>query len=339
MARSDEHRNGFRVPPLRTLCWEVTAGCNLNCGLCGSEEPPVRSPLELTVEEAFKFIHSIAQFADPTVVLTGGEPLYRPDILELLSCASEAGLRTHLATNGTMIDPKMARQLKSAGVERVAICLEGPDAERHDASRGVAGSFEQAIDGYGLLKRRGMDMQISVSLAPSDWGDTAQLFDLAQELEADALHVFPLVPAACGSQPGQELQIAPEQYNSVLQELHDRAADSPVEFQTVCAPPYPAIAGAAADGAGCTAGSRSCFVTHSGDVQPCRHLALTAGNVRERTLREIWEGSELLASLRDPSLLRGRCGACEFAGICSGCRARAHHTSGDYLAEDPLCTR
>ncbi len=343
-------------PPPRLIFWEVTVGCNLACLHCRAEAHPVRSPLEFTLEECYKFIHSIADWGDPVLVLTGGEPLYRPDIFDIISCACDAGLAVALASNGTMIDQSAARKIAKAGVQRVAISLDGSTAEVHDAFRGMEGSFNLALQGFEHLKRRGVSVQINSTIAQHNVDRLEELFALAEELEADALHAFLLVPVGCGIQIAEEHQLTPRKYEEVLQWLAQRAQDSPVPFRATCAPHYYRILkqrgelpmphpGNPRPGSqalhtitkGCLAGSGVCFVSHQGDIQPCGYLPLAAGNVRETPLPKIWRTSELFASLRDPEQLHGKCAQCEYVTCCSGCRARAYYHSGDYLGEEPFC--
>jgi radical SAM protein with 4Fe4S-binding SPASM domain len=226
-----------------------------------------------------------------------------------------------VATNGALIDSKMARELKAAGVERVAISLDGPTPEVHDGFRGTPGSYQQAIDAYEFLQRREVPLQFTATLGRHNADHLEELLDLAERREAHALHLWPLVAGGCGAGLGGQHHLTADCYREALTAVRERAAQSPVRIRMMCEPPEePAeIAGAPAES---PAGLDACFVSHRGEVQPCGHLPLVAGDARQRTLRSIWEGSELLASLRRAPRTVARCGACEVPGLCPTCRGR-----------------
>jgi heme b synthase len=340
----------------RLIFWETTAGCNLRCIHCRRIDVADRPvPEDLSTAESKQLIDQIVAFCNPILVLSGGEPLIRPDIFEIAEHALAKGLRVALATNGTLIDEHMAQRIVDAGIRRVAVSLDGATAETHDLFRALPGCFAQALEGIDHLRRQGMSVQINTTVARHNIDELPQILSLARSLEADALHIFLLVPVGCGVEIAEEQMISPRQYEEVLNWLYDRDQEGLLELKATCAPHYfrivrqrtaaekrQRVVGAAASDLhamtkGCLAGTGVCFVSHKGEVFPCGYLPLPAGSVREQPLQEIWEGSKVFSALRDPELLQGKCGRCEFKRICGGCRARAYGMTGNYLDEEPFC--
>ena len=365
-------------PPPRLVFWETTAGCNLACIHCRRITVADQlMPQDLSTEEAFGLIDDIASFARPIFVLSGGEPLFRPDIFDIAAYASRAGLIVALATNGTLIDAAVAGEIKAAGIRRVSVSFDGADAETHDIFRG-RGAFEQALAGIGHLRDAGVPYQINTTVARHNIHQMPETLALAREIGAVALHLFLLVPVGCGIEIADDQQISADEYEEVLNWMYDAEMEGDLELKATCAPHYFRIVrqrqaaerrsglvrqrpdsmhrqrhagghpGGRPNGAGrhamnamtkgCLAGSGVAFVSHRGEVFPCGYLPLEAGHVRRQPFQEIWNGSSLFASLRDPEALGGACGVCEFKRVCSGCRARAYGMTGEYLGEEPFCT-
>jgi len=362
-------------PPPRLIFWETTAGCNLACIHCRRITVADQlMPQDLNTAEAFDLIEQIAAFARPIFVLSGGEPLFRPDIFAIARHAADAGLTVALATNGTLIDADVAGRIRASGIRRVSVSLDGADAATHDLFRGP-GAFRKALDGMAHLAAAGVPYQINTTVAQHNVGQMPEMLRLAQESGARALHLFLLVPVGCGVEIAADQQIGPAEYEAVLNWMYDAEMHTDIELKATCAPHYfriarqrqaeerrlgvvrplpashhrQAHAGRPADDGherepamhamtkGCLAGTGVCFVSHRGEVFPCGYLPLEAGNIRRQPLREIWEQSPLFATLRDPRLLEGKCGRCEFKHVCGGCRARAYGMTGAYLAEEPFC--
>jgi len=344
---------------LRLVFWETTAGCNLTCqhcrrlDLCGSG----LAPGDMETEQCLQLVDSIAAFARPILVLSGGEPLIRPDIFQIADYAADKNLPVALATNGTMIDEDTAERIVAARIRRVAISFDGADPEVHDKFRGLPGSFDKAVAGFKALKKRGMSMQVNCTVARHNEHQLEEIYRLALALEADALHFFMLVPVGCGVELSASQQLSPERYEQVLNWIYDKTLENPdLQFKATCAPHYFRIAyqrggakamrekghghdhGMDAMTRGCLAGSAVCFVSHKGEVYPCGYLPVSAGNVRQSPLELIWNESHLFKILRDTGNLKGKCGLCEYKNVCMGCRARSFGESGDYLAEEPYCT-
>lgn len=337
----------------RLVFWELTSACNLKCIHCRACPAEERSPDELSTEEGTRLIDQIASFTKPVLVLSGGEPLVRPDVFEIAKYASSVGLRVALATNGTLVTPEIASLAKESGIQRVSVSIDGPDAESHDGFRRVPGCFEAAWRGVENFKAAGMPFQINTTVTRHNVESLPEILDLAVERGASALHIFLLVPAGCGKEIADDEMVTPEEYEGVLNWLYDRSKDAKIALKATCAPHYFRVMRqrAHAEGTkitvethgfeamtkGCLAGSGVCFVSHSGEVYPCGYLPVSAGNVRDRHFREIWEDAEVFRILRDDANLRGKCGYCEYRRVCMGCRARAYGCTGDYLGPEPYC--
>jgi radical SAM protein with 4Fe4S-binding SPASM domain len=320
---------------------------------------------DLTTAEALQFVRDLSGFAKPILVLSGGEPLFRPDIFQIAMCARDCGLPVALATNGTLIDENMAHAIVDSGIKRVAISIDGADETTHDNFRRQPGSLAAALNGFRRLRRLGMSMQINCTVTRHNVDQIEKLYATARELGADALHLFMLVPVGCGVQIAESNMLPSEEYERVLNWMYDKSKARELHLKATCAPHYfrvmrqraaaehirieashshgkpgaghPGGQNMAAMTKGCLAGSSICFVSHTGEIFPCGYLPVSAGNVRRQSMSEIWNESEVFARLRDVDQLEGKCGLCEFRKICLGCRARAFYASGNYMAEEPYC--
>ena len=352
---------------LRLVFWELTARCNLKCCHCRAEAQATAAEGEFSTREILSTARAIRDTADPILILTGGEPLVRKDFLEIAAACARLFTRVALATNGTLIDDDAARAIVACGIRRVSISLDGASAATHDAFRGVPGSFDRALCGYDALLGAGASLQVNVTLTWRNLGEIDDLLRLAVDRRADAFHVFVLVPVGCGASLDEGSRLRPAETEVFLQWLFSKSAEyqGRLHIKATCAPQYYRImrpagrprtpaedsAGrdaprAASDAArhgvhaltrGCLAGSAVCFVSRTGDVQPCGYLPLPVGNVREQPFGDIWRGAPIFAALRDEARLGGKCGACGYRALCGGCRARAFAATGDFLGEDPDC--
>jgi radical SAM protein with 4Fe4S-binding SPASM domain len=378
--------NPNTYPPPRLVFWETTAGCNLSCIHCRRITVADQLvPQDLSTPESLDLVDQVAALAAAgstrtILVLSGGEPLYRPDIYEIAGHATDRGLIVALATNATLVDAGVARRIKEAGIRRVSVSFDGADAATHDVFRG-AGAFDRTLEGIEHLRRASVPFQINTTVARHNVHQMPQALQLAKDLGSQALHLFLLVPVGCGVEIAEDAQITPEQYEAVLNWMYDEEMAGGMELKATCAPHYFRIArqrqveerrqgivrerpashrrqeGAGHPGAtpggngseaahsamsamtkGCLAGTGVCFVSHRGEVFPCGYLPVEAGNVRREPFQRIWEGSNLFRELRDPDMLGGKCGLCEFKRVCGGCRARAYGMTQEYLGEEPFCT-
>jgi len=222
----------------RLVFWEVTKGCNLRCIHCRATATELSSPTDLPTRTALTVIDQISAAANPILVLSGGEPLYRSDIFQLARYATDKGLRVALATNGTLVTKDVARMSMDAGVRRVSISLDGADALTHDSFRGIPGAFEAAVRGLQNLKALGMSVQINMTIARHNAHQLPDVLQLARNLGADALHTFLLVPVGCGVDIAAEQMVPPEEYERILNWFYDQSLAGGIELKATCAPHY-----------------------------------------------------------------------------------------------------
>jgi radical SAM protein with 4Fe4S-binding SPASM domain len=314
------------------IAWELTAACNLSCQYCRASASHEPDQGELDTDEAKRFVESIAP-RKPMLILSGGEPLLRPDLFPIIRLAVSLGIRVSLASNGTLITPGLAKEIADSGVSRVSISLDGADAAMHDLGRGQ-GSFKRSIRGIENLRGR-VDFQINFTVTQKNQSELIRIFDLAEKLGAAALHIFFLVPTGRGR---EEDVITPERQEEMLRQIEGEMDRRTLEVQVTCAPQYARLKrqGHGRGSGGCLAGRRFVFVSRKGEVYHCGYLPLRVGSVREKNFIEIWESSPELQALRE-GRLKGKCGRCEFSRSCGGCRARAYALTGDYLQSDPSC--
>ncbi len=350
----------FRAP--FTIAWEITRACAFACRHCRAEAQPRRDPRELTTPEAFRLIDQIREFGDPILVVTGGDPMMRRDLFDVLGYAVECGLRTSLTPTTTrLVTPQALRRVREAGVRRIAISIDGPTAEVHDAFRAFPGSFGTALAIARRAEDAGLSFQVNTTISRYNLHLLNELSELVDRLGAVQWSVFFLVPT--GRAAGADM-ITPEEHERVFHWLYGLSQHAPFDIKSTAAPAYRRVAiqrarqaYSASDDAPATmagAGYRFedglhrpvkavndakgfCFISHTGDVCPSGFLPLAAGNVRERSVVEIYRDSKLFRDLRQPDLLKGKCGRCEFREVCGGSRARAFALTADYLAEDPSC--
>jgi AdoMet-dependent heme synthase len=233
-----QHPSGAGENKARLVFWEVTKGCNLRCIHCRATATELSSPTDLPTRAALGIIDQIAAAANPILVLSGGEPLYRSDIFQLARYATDKGLRVALATNGTLVTKDVARMIVDAGVKRVSISLDGADSLTHDSFRGIPGAFEAAVHGLRNLKSLGMSVQINMTIARHNAHQLPDVLQLARNLGADALHTFLLVPVGCGVDIAAEQMVPPEEYERMLNWFYDQSLVGGIELKATCAPHY-----------------------------------------------------------------------------------------------------
>lgn len=335
------------------LAWEITRACNLACIHCRADAQLRRDPRELTTQDAYRLIDDIAGFdIPPTLILTGGDPLRRPDLVELVRHASSRGLRTTVTPAGTpLASHNRLAALRDAGVARLAVSLDGATAETHDAFRRVPGSFQWTLEIVEHARKLGLPVQMHTTLCRQTLPELPQMADLASALGVVVWAVFCLVPMG----RGQTLEpLTPAEYEEVFNWLVDRSEGASwnlkltegYHFRRILAQRGErAIAGLgfkSGDGIGrapkaVNAGNGFCFVSHLGEVCPSGFLPVVTGNVREHSIVDLYRNHPTFQALRDPARLGGKCGSCGFKQICGGSRSRAYAATGDYLAADPAC--
>lgn len=337
----------------RLIAWELTRTCNLDCIHCRASASRGTYEGELSTEEVFRILKEITEVSYPVIILTGGEPLLRKDLLEIAKKAVELGLKPVLATNGTLLTRELAVELKKIGISRVSISLDGASPSAHDEFRKMPGAFEGALRGIQILKEVGLPFQINTTITAVNAYELPKVHELAKELGAVAHHIFLLVPVGRGKELSKE-SLLPEKYEELLHWFYEQREKSSLHLKATCAPHYYRILRerARAEGKevnyetfgldaltrGCLAGVGFCFIAYNGIVQTCGYLEVPCGDLRKSTFKEVWENSEVFNNLRNFKLYKGKCGSCEYIRVCGGCRARAYEATGDYLEEEPLCT-
>jgi len=341
------------------VAWEVTRSCNLACVHCRASS--VHGPYagELTTAQGLRLLDDIAAFSKPVIILTGGEPLLRADIYEIAAYGNKKGLRMVLATNGILVTEEIAGKMIEAGIQRVSISIDGMDTRSHDAFRNVPGAFTGALAGIEAMKKAGLEFQINTTITKANLHQLEDIMDLAIMLGAAAHHIFLLVPTGRGKEMAEQA-ISPGDYEETLNWFYETSLNCPIQLKATCAPHYYRIFQQRSKGKGskgkeqgsreketesplhamtrgCLGGISFCFISHTGQVQPCGYLELDCGQIKEKEFENIWNNSPVFENLRDLNRYKGKCGLCEFIKVCGGCRARAYEITGDYLAEEPFC--
>ena len=340
---------------LKWLAWEMTRRCNLQCVHCrSSSELEVKQHPDFSIEKAYQTLGSIAEFAKPVIVLSGGEPLLRGDIFDIAHYGTDKGFRMCLATNGTMVTSDICRSIKASGIKAVSLSLDGSSATIHDNFRHQTGAFEATIHAAKMFKDNDITFLINSSFTKRNQHDIAGCFRLAKKLGAKAWYLFMVIPTGRGEELLEEL-ISPEDYQGILDWHYEmEKSQDKMLVRPTCAPHYyrirfehekktkdrkkhRSLTFSPGGSKGCLAGQTIALLDVDGNLLPCSYLPISAGNVYQKSFREIWKDSELFNNLRDFSSYKGRCGSCEYIKICGGCRARAYMINGDYMAEEPFC--
>jgi heme b synthase len=338
------------------IAWEITRRCNLNCVHCRSSSGlEAKGHPDFTLVEARRVLDDIASYAKPVVVLSGGEPLLRPDVFEIAQYGTDLGLRMCLATNGTLVTQEICTKIKAAGIKMVSLSLDGASAEVHDNFRNQPGAFAGTLNAAKLFKENGISFLINSSFTKRNQDEIPKIYRLAKELGATAWYMFMIVPTGRGEDIMDEL-IAPEDYEKLLVWHYEmEKGEKDILVRPTCAPNYYRVVLQQAKekgddyerrtlqfstggSKGCLAGQLISLIDVDGNVLPCSYFPMAAGNIREKSFKEIWEHSELFHDLRNFKAYKGRCGSCEYVNVCGGCRARAYAVTGDYMAEEPYCT-
>lgn len=341
------------TPACKLVAWEVTRACNLACKHCRASAMPNPFPGELSHEEAMNLLQTFPQIGKPIIIFTGGEPLMRKDLFELIKATHDLGLICALSPNGTLITKENAKLIRESGVDRCSISIDGPDALSHDSFRGLQGAFDASLRGIEYLKEQGIEFQINTTVSKANLDNFKRIFELCEKLGASAWHIFLLVPTGRGADIA-DLSINAAEYEKILHWFYDFRKTTSMHLKATCAPHYYRIMRQRAkeDGVpvtpqnfamdaltrGCLAGTGFCFISHSGQLQPCGYLELNCGNIRETPLPELWRKTPYFVKFRDQQAYSGKCGICEYHKVCGGCRARAYTLKGDHMAEEPLCS-
>ncbi len=349
----------FELAPF-TIAWEVTRACAYACVHCRADAQHQRDPRELTTREAKRLIEQLAGFGNsPILIFTGGDPLMRPDVFELIEYASAQGLRCSLTPTATALPTrKRLEQANRAGIRRLALSLDAPQAAIHDDFRQVKGSWQRTMDILHRAHAVGLSVQVNTTIARHNVDILNQMVPFIEEVGAVQWSVFFLVPT--GRAMAAQM-ISPEQHEQVFNWLYDLAQGASFDIKATAAPMFRRVAierkraqndgnpvtfqGAGfqyADGLnrptkGVNDGNGFMFISHIGQIQPSGFLPITAGDVRQDDVVDIYRHAPLFKDLRDPGKYKGVCGRCEYRQVCGGQRGRAYAITGDYLESDPAC--
>ncbi len=360
--------------------WELTRACMLACKHCRARAIKKRNPKELSTEECFNVIERLAEFEfKPLIVFTGGDPLMRDDVVEIIKFATDSGFRTAVAFSGTeLADEDRLRELKKAGVARIAVSIDGSNERSHDVFRGVAGAFRMSMNIVERAKKLEIPFQINTTVTRNNLMELPEIADLCVESGAVMWDVFFLVPTGRAT---RDMMPSPQQFEDALCWLYDLSRRAGMNVKSSAATHLRRIEAmrdrgimprvgelyhelvrrserlfsrdeereivsgyhgrTLTDGirrsTGITDGRGMFFISHIGEVYPSGFLPISAGNVREKSVREIYLRSKIFLELRNANNLKGKCGVCEYRFICGGSRARAYALTGDYLQEEPCC--
>lgn len=326
------------------LFWEVTRACALACRHCRAIAQPKAHPEELNHEEALALVDEIAELAPPMLVLTGGDPMMRRDIFDIIERATAKGLRVALspaATNRLLHTD--FHKLRTAGVVSMSLSLDGATQATHDAFRGVPHTFERTLQAARMAKEAGIQLQINTTISRSTLPELEGFVDILKEIQPDVWSVFLLVPT--GRATLDELPTADE-LETLWQRLLALRSELPFAIKTTEGHHYRRALMQAARSNGAPAprhmvptrdGKGVAFISHVGEIQPSGFLPLTAGNVRTDKLADTYRNHPLFVQLRNDDALGGKCGRCEYRRVCGGSRARAYGSCGDMMAAEPLC--
>ncbi len=343
-----------------TIAWEVTRACAYACVHCRADAQHQRHPDELTTGEAFQLIDRLSEFGQPILIFTGGDPMMRRDLFELIAYATQKGLRCSLTPTATAL-PTQDRLHKAmeAGIRRIALSLDAPYPEVHDDFRKVQGSWGRTMDILQRALEVGLSVQVNTTVATHNADILPEMVPFIEQVGAVQWSLFFLVPTGRAQ---AEKMISPEEHERIFNWLYELSQSAPFDIKGTAAPMYRRVAierkkaesqdgekvtfqGAGfqyADGLnrptkGVNDGNGFLFISHTGDIEPSGFLPLPAGNVRRDDIVDVYRNHPLFMDLRDPEKLKGRCGICEYRDVCGGQRGRAFGVTGDYLATDPAC--
>ncbi len=336
--------------------WEVTLACALACRHCRAEAQPRRNPLELSTDECHRVLDDLATFdRPPIVVLSGGDPFMRRNLSDIVEYGIARGLTLSVSPSATaLLTKERLGKLAGLGVSRISLSVDGSMAATHDRFRGVPGSFDRTMDGMAYAAEVGLSFQVNTTVSRQTLHDLPAIADLLKSTSVAVWDVFFLVPTGRAS---AEDVITADEHEGVFGWLYDLSKEAPYQVKTTLGQHYRRYQvlrrlqaeGRSLNGLGANDisalyrgvpsndGKGILFISHLGEVYPSGFLPLSVGNVKRRSVVELYRNSNLFQRLRDPSQLKGKCGRCFFNVICGGCRARAYADSGDAFGAEPYC--
>ena len=322
------------------ISWNITKACNLKCEHC-YRDAGIAADDELNLQEGKELLRELRLLNFRLIIFSGGEPVLREELFQWIPFAKELGLISVLGTNGTLIDEKCAIRLKQSGLKRLGISLDSIDEKKHDKFRCFDGAWKLAIRGMENAKKVGLEFQVHTTVTKKNIDEILAITDFAQNIKAQAHHIFFLVPTGRGKDIDALIPSAQE-YERLIEEILQKQKTVNLELKPVCAPQFVRIAKEKnikiRFEKGCLAGISYACILPNGEVHPCPYLPINLGNIKnDGGFRKIWQENKVLKDLRSMQF-KGKCAICEFKTLCSGCRATAFHQSaGDYMAEDPNC--
>jgi AdoMet-dependent heme synthase len=353
-----EHAD-FSMAPF-TIAWEVTRACAFACKHCRADAQHQRDPRELTTAEGYQLIDRLAEFGSPILVFTGGDPMMRRDLFDLIGYATQKGLRCSLTPTATALPtPDRLQRAKEVGIRRIALSLDAPSPETHDEFRQVEGSWKRTMQILHNAKEVGLSVQVNTTVSTFNVNQLPEMVPFIQEVEAVQWSVFFLVPTGRAQ---VKYMISSQRHEEVFNWLYELSQQAPFDIKATAAPMYRRVAiqrkkaeagddqkvtfqGAGfqyADGLhrptkGVNDGNGFLFISHLGQIMPSGFLPIDCGNVREQDVVEVYRNHPVFVDLRNYEKLKGKCGICDFRDVCGGQRGRAYGVTGDYMETDPAC--
>ena len=349
----------FELAPF-TIAWEVTRACAFACKHCRADAQHQRDPRELTTDEGYRLIDRLAVFGSPILIFTGGDPMMRRDLFDLISYAAQKGLRCSLTPTATAL-PTVERliQAKQAGIRRIALSLDAPTPEAHDEFRQVNGSWKRTMQILHNAKEVGLSVQVNTTVSTFNVEQLPEMVPFVKEVDAVQWSVFFLVPTGRAQ---ARYMVSPQKHEEVFNWLYELSLDAPFDIKATAAPMYRRVAiqrkkhengddqpvtfqGAGfqyADGLhrptkGVNDGNGFLFISHLGQFMPSGFLPIDCGNVREQDIVDVYRNHPVFKDLRNYENLKGKCGICDYRDVCGGQRGRAYGVTEDYLETDPAC--
>jgi AdoMet-dependent heme synthase len=330
-----------------SISWNLTKRCNLNCDHCYLDAE-FRGGLrtdELNTEECFRVIDQIAEVnPNAFLILTGGEPLLRPDIYQIIRYAADRKFMVVLGTNGTLINRANALKIKEAGAHGVGISIDSMDAGKHDKFRGVQNAWDQSMEAFNVMNEVGIDFLIQMSVSEMNYKEIPDVVAFSEKIGAIAFNLYFLV---CTGRGQGNTDISNAAYEEALKMLYEQQMKykGRLMINSKCAPQYkrvvyendPDSVYTRTYSGGCPAATHYSRISPEGNLTPCPFIEESVGSLKSRTFKDLWENAPLMVELRNRKGLEGKCGTCEFSAMCSGCRARAFAETGNYMATDPSC--
>ena len=321
------------------VSWMTTNACNLKCEHC-YQDADFSTDKELTTEEGMKLIDEIARAGFKIMIFSGGEPLMRPDIFDLVQHAASVGLRPVFGSNGTLITKEVARKLKDCGACAMGISVDSLDPAKHDMFRGLPHAHELTMQGIENCKEVGLPFQLHTTVVGWNRDEITQITDFAQEIGAVGHYIFFLIPVGRGKLI-KETALEVKENEELLRAIMRKQGEVSIDVKPTCAPQFTRVAQQlgieSRFSRGCLAGLTYCVVGSEGLVRPCAYMEETAGDVRKQSFDEIWKTSPIFTKLRTQAY-SGACNTCDYKAGCGGCRARAaYYHDGDIMAQDDYC--